>query len=112
MFFFLAMADLVVTGGGFTLKGAHNIVEPLLLRRPVLLGPQIRATEYPAIEAMQAGLCRQVQDGEQLLVALDDGGTGNPSNDAFDQFLRCHAGAAERNLKVLRDWLGEAGADL
>ena len=48
MYFYLAMADRVVTGGGFTPHGAHNIIEPLALARPVIVGPEIHTIEYPA----------------------------------------------------------------
>jgi 3-deoxy-D-manno-octulosonic-acid transferase len=39
MFFYLALADRVIVGGGFTPRGAHNIIEPLMLMKPVLTGP-------------------------------------------------------------------------
>ena len=48
------VTDRVVTGGGFTPHGAHNIIEPLALKRPVIVGPEIHTIEYPAVEAIAA----------------------------------------------------------
>ena len=40
MYFYLAMSDRVVVGGGFTPKGSHNIIEPLALANPVMSAPR------------------------------------------------------------------------
>ncbi|HLQ18276.1 MAG TPA: glycosyltransferase N-terminal domain-containing protein, partial [Tabrizicola sp.] len=63
MYFYLALADRVVVGGGFQPKGSHNIIEPLALKKPVLVGPHIQTIEYPAVEAMAAGVCHQTSAG-------------------------------------------------
>jgi 3-deoxy-D-manno-octulosonic-acid transferase len=59
MYFYLGFADRVVVGGGFQPKGSHNIIEPLTLGCPVIVGPYIQTIEYPATEALAAGVCCQ-----------------------------------------------------
>ena len=55
MYGYLAAADRVIVGGGYTPKGAHNISEALALGKPVWTGPHIWTIEYPAHEALEAG---------------------------------------------------------
>ncbi|WP_291837166.1 glycosyltransferase N-terminal domain-containing protein [Limimaricola sp.] len=96
MFFYLAMADRVVVGGGFV-RGSHNIIEPLSLGKPVIVGPDITTIEYPAAEAIEAGVCRQVQTGAELISALSE-----PVSSAdTTAFLAAHAGAVARTLDAL-----------
>jgi len=99
MYFYLALADRVVTGGGFTPHGAHNIIEPLALERPVIVGPEIHTIEYPAVEAIAAGVCLRVETAEALTEAL----TGWPGPDpaAISAFFVAHAGATAKTLAVL-----------
>ncbi|WP_050526300.1 3-deoxy-D-manno-octulosonic acid transferase [Pseudorhodobacter aquimaris] len=96
MYFYLAMADRVVVGGGFNPKGAHNIIEPLALKKPVLVGPETWTIEYPFTEAEAAGVARSVPDFEalaQALIARDD-----PTPAQIDAFFAAHAGATARTL--------------
>ncbi|WP_415233711.1 3-deoxy-D-manno-octulosonic acid transferase [Pseudorhodobacter sp.] len=96
MYFYLAMATRVVVGGGFNPKGAHNIIEPLALKKPVLVGPQVFTIEYPFKEAEAAGVARSVPDAAALaaaLIARDD-----PTSAQIDAFFAAHAGAARRTL--------------
>lgn len=99
MYFYLALADLVVTGGGFTPQGAHNIIEPLALRRPVIVGPEVHTIEYPAVEAIAAGVCLRVETPAALTLALT-GWTG-PGQQVIDSFFAAHSGAAQRTLAAL-----------
>lgn len=97
MFFYLALADLVVVGGGFQPKGSHNIIEPLSLARPVIVGPHIQTIEYPAAEAIAAGVCLQT-DAQGLLAALHWPG---PPQGAIAAFLAEHSGGTARSLQAL-----------
>ena len=100
MYFYLALASRVVVGGGFTPHGAHNIIEPLALRRPVLVGPHIHTIEYPATEAIAAGVCRHVGTAESLFDALLGGWPG-PTEAEIAAFFAAHAGATARTLAAL-----------
>ncbi|MGO4908942.1 3-deoxy-D-manno-octulosonic acid transferase [Pseudorhodobacter sp. W20_MBD10_FR17] len=96
MYFYLAMGTRVVVGGGFNAKGAHNIIEPLALKKPVLVGPETFTIEYPFVEAEAAGVAKSVPDATALaaaLIARDD-----PTPAQIDAFFAAHAGATQRTL--------------
>jgi 3-deoxy-D-manno-octulosonic-acid transferase len=99
MYFYIALSDRVVTGGGFTPHGAHNIIEPLALKRPVIVGPEIHTIEYPATEAIAAGVCLRVGSPEALTAALT--GWPGPGPEAIEAFFAAHAGATQRTLAAL-----------
>ena len=99
MYFYIALADRVVTGGGFTPHGAHNIIEALALLRPVIVGPEIHTIEYPAVEAIAAGVCLRVETAQALTAALTSW-TG-PDDKAISAFFAAHSGATQRTLAAL-----------
>jgi len=113
MTFYLAMADAVVVGGGFTPGGSHNITEALALGKPVIVGPETWTIEYPAEEAIAAGVCLRVGPGD-LARALAPGAPA-PDPQAIRAFLDAHAGAVEKTLAAiprLIDAPGEASASI
>lgn len=99
MYAYLAMADSVIVGGGFTPKGAHNIIEPLALRKPVIVGPVIHTIEYPAVEAIAAGICWKVATPDDLREVLLAGTA--PDRTAIEAFFMAHSGATQRTLAAL-----------
>lgn len=99
MYFYIALSDRVVTGGGFTPHGAHNIIEPLALKRPVIVGPEVHTIEYPAAEAITAGVCLRVETPEALSAALTD--WPGPETGAIDAFFTAHSGATAKTLAAL-----------
>lgn len=98
MYFYLSLADRVVVGGGFQPKGSHNIIEPLALKRPVIVGPQIQTIEYPAVEAIAAGVCLQTT-AERLVQDVQD--WPDPTTEAMAAFMAAHSGATRRTLAAL-----------
>lgn len=98
MYFYLGLADRVVVGGGFQPKGSHNIIEPLALKLPVIVGPQIQTIEYPAVEAIAAGVCRQTTP-ERLVE--DVRAWPDPSSEAIEAFMAAHSGATARTLAAI-----------
>ncbi len=99
MYAYLAMADTVIVGGGFTPKGAHNIIEPLALRKPVIVGPAIHTIEYPAVEAIAAGICWKVATPDDLRNVLLAGTAPDPT--AIETFFMAHSGATQRTITAL-----------
>ncbi|MGL4239125.1 3-deoxy-D-manno-octulosonic acid transferase [Tabrizicola sp.] len=99
MYFYIALSDRVVTGGGFTPHGAHNIIEPLALKRPVIVGPEIHTIEYPATEAIAAGVCLRVETPEALTKALTD--WQGPGPEMIEAFFAAHSGATQKTLAAL-----------
>ena len=104
--FYIAMADRVVVGGGFSEKGSHNIIEPLALEKPVLVGPNIANGEYPILEAIEAGLCKQVMP-QDLAEALGPKGWTGPSPAQIQDFLAAHGGATARSMAVIEPLLAD-----
>jgi 3-deoxy-D-manno-octulosonic-acid transferase len=99
MYFYLALCDRAIVGGGFVTKGAHNIIEPLALKKPVIVGPHIWTIAYPAAEAIAAGVCHHVQTPDELLTAVQ---APVPVTDAqITAFYKAHAGAVARTLACL-----------
>ncbi|NHB75196.1 3-deoxy-D-manno-octulosonic acid transferase [Rhodobacter calidifons] len=109
MYFYLGLADRVVVGGGFQPKGSHNIIEPLALRKPVLVGPQIQTIEYPAVEAIAAGVCHQTTADRlvQDVLAWPD-----PDPEAISAFMAAHSGATRRTLAALEPLLSDPDSGL
>lgn len=97
MYFYLAMANRVIVGGGFNPKGAHNIIEPLALKKPVLVGPETWTIEYPFVEAEAAGVARSVPDFDALAAALI--ARADPAPAQIDAFFTAHSGATARTLQ-------------
>ena len=103
MYAYLAMADTVIVGGGFTPKGAHNIIEPLALRKPVLTGPETWTIEFPFVEAATAGVARSVPDGAAMLAALAEPTISDPAQ--IEAFFNAHSGATARTIAALDEAL-------
>ena len=101
MYFYLSLADRVIVGGGFTPHGAHNIIEPLAVKKPVIVGPEIHTIEYPAVEAIAAGVCLHVQTPAELEAALVPGAAFAPTDAQIAAFFAAHAGATERTLAAI-----------
>ncbi|MGB0968754.1 MAG: 3-deoxy-D-manno-octulosonic acid transferase, partial [Halocynthiibacter sp.] len=104
MYFYLSLADQVIVGGGFHPKGAHNVIEPLAVRKPVLVGPEIWTIEYPAFEAIEAGVVQHLQTDDDLIRALGPNALGEIKGD-IDVFYAAHAGATRRTIDALPELL-------
>lgn len=99
MYFYLEMADKVIVGGGFTPFGAHNVIEALALKKPVIVGPHIHTIEYPATEAIAAGVCIHVHSQTELCQALEAGPQASP--DQIETFFKNHTGAVQKTLRAI-----------
>ncbi|MEJ8563131.1 glycosyltransferase N-terminal domain-containing protein [Yoonia sp. GPGPB17] len=99
MYFYLGLCDRAIVGGGFVTKGAHNVIEPLALKKPVIVGPHIWTIEYPATEAIAAGVCEMVPDEAALLAEVN---APTPVTDAqITAFYQDHAGGVSRTCAAI-----------
>lgn len=98
MYGYLAASDRAIIGGSFHPKGAHNIIEPLALMKPVILGPHIWTIEYPAVEALAAGVCTQVATTDDLGDVLR---APAPDAQTVSAFFDDHAGATVRTMAAI-----------
>ena len=64
------MSDIVFMGDSLNNEGSHNIIEPLALKKPVIVGPSIWGIEYPALEALDAGIIKKIGGQKELVAAL------------------------------------------
>ncbi len=99
MFFYLAPANAVIVGGGFIEKGAHNVIEPLSLGKPVLTGPYTWTIEFPAVEAEAAGVLTVIRDRTELYAAVTHALT---QADTASDFHASNAGASARILEAIK----------
>lgn len=100
MYFYLGLCDRAIVGGGFVQKGAHNVIEPLALKKPVIVGPHIWTIEYPATEAIAAGVCTCPQTEEELIATIQ-----NPpevTDAQIGEFYAEHAGGVARTLAAIK----------
>lgn len=99
MYFYLALTDRALVGGGFVPKGAHNIIEPLALRKPVIVGPHVWTIAYPVQEAAAAGVCQIVATPAALQAEI---ASPTPVSAAqIEGFFADHAGGVARTLAAL-----------
>lgn len=109
MYFYLALSHAVVVGASFVPLGSHNVIEPLALKRPVMVGPSIWGIEYPGVEALAAGVLQQHMDIASLSRALIE---LLSSDEAYaravagaESFYADHAGSAAKHMAVFLPWL-------
>ena len=97
--FYFALSDRVFIGDSFNDEGSHNIIEPLSLGKPVVVGPSIWGIEYPALEALEAGVLAKLETPDQLFDHWNSetGATGGQIRD----FLAQHGGATQKALHHL-----------
>lgn len=60
------MADLVFVGGSLNQTGGHNIMEPMVHGRPVVMGPSIHGVAFAAEPAARAGALASLPDAATL----------------------------------------------
>lgn len=99
MFFYLAAADVVSVGGGFVEKGAHNVIEPLALGKPVIVGPHIWTIEFPGREARDSGVLRVCDDPTELATLLLEAKGASAS--AAEHFHRANLGASQKIILMV-----------
>jgi 3-deoxy-D-manno-octulosonic-acid transferase len=105
MFAYYAASDLAFVGGSLLPLGGQNLIEPLAVGTPVLIGPHTFNFSEASEGAIEAGAARRVEDARRLIEAvgllLGDEATRAKMSTAARAFHATHAGAADR----LWDWL-------
>jgi 3-deoxy-D-manno-octulosonic-acid transferase len=96
MNFYISFADQVVVGGGYVPQGSHNIIEPLLLGKPTIVGPNIWTIEFPAVDAINAGVVKLVKP-EDLAGELLELSNYEPTS----EFVSTMQGSTENTLTAI-----------
>ena len=100
--FYFALADHVFIGDTFNDEGSHNIIEPLSVGKPVVVGPSIWGIEYPAIEALKAGVLTKVETPEQLFEFWNEL-PSRADGQLIRDFLAQHGGATKQAIEHLKN---------
>jgi 3-deoxy-D-manno-octulosonic-acid transferase len=110
---YCAMADLVFVGASLNGDGGHNIMEPMALGKPVVMGPSIYGIAFAAEPAAEAGAFESLPDaatlGARIAALMADRAALGAMSAAAGRFAASQKGAADRTLAGLGPWLG-AGA--
>ncbi len=93
-------ADVVFVGGSLLPLGGQNLIEPIAVGRPTLVGPHTFNFAEATDKAVDAGAARRVRDADALIVAaaalLADDAARTAMRDAALAFHAAHGGAADR----------------
>src|SRR6185503_1783349 len=65
-----AIADVVFMGGTLAARGGHNILEPALFGKPVIVGPHMENFRAVAESFSRAGACVQIAGAAELAPAV------------------------------------------
>ncbi len=109
---FYSMADLVFVGASLVSHGGHNIVEPLDLGRPVVMGPSTYGVDFAAAPAATAGAFESLPDEKALeariAYLLKDKPTLARMSVAARKFTLNKTGATEKTVSGLASFLGQS----
>ena len=99
------MADLVFVGASLVDHGGHNIMEPMALGRPVVMGPSTYGIAFAAEPAAQAGALESLPDAAALEARIasllaDPSGLAAMAT-AAQGFSAHQTGAADRTMAGL-----------
>jgi 3-deoxy-D-manno-octulosonic-acid transferase len=110
-------ADAVFVGGSLVPRGGHNIIEPALYARPIIVGPHTENFRQIVADFAAAGAVRQLPpeaangDGARLLADALAEMLGRPDDaramgERGAAVLAANRGAVTRIVRELRDFLG------
>jgi len=116
---YYAAADVAFVGGSLVPLGGQNLIEPIALARPTLIGAHTFNFAEATANALAAGAARRVEDADALIAAvgalLADRGQRLAMGQAALAFHAVHRGAGDRLWQWLAPQLdaaagGAAGA--
>lgn len=106
MFMYYAACDVVLMGGSFLSYGAHSLIEPCTVGKPVIIGPSTYNFAEAAATAVAAGAALSVNDAEQgLALALELAGDAlrcQRMGQAGLAFTAAHRGAVRRVMDLIQ----------
>ncbi|MEO5765288.1 MAG: lipid IV(A) 3-deoxy-D-manno-octulosonic acid transferase [Casimicrobiaceae bacterium] len=100
MLAYFAAADVAFVGGSLVALGGQNLIEPIAVGVPVLVGPHTFNFAEAAARAIDAGAALRVADAPELVaqvaVLLRDGAARRAMSERGAAFCALHRGAADR----------------
>jgi 3-deoxy-D-manno-octulosonic-acid transferase len=110
---YYAMADLVFVGASLVDHGGHNIMEPMAMGKPVVMGPSIFGIAFAAIPAAEAGAFESLPDAAALQMRIMELFSNPAALQEMAQratdFAADKTGAADRTIKGLKSFLPPPG---
>ena len=110
MWLWYALSDACFVGGSLNEPGGgHNILEPIALHVPTVLGKNYFNFQSIVDEFVQADAVKVVDDAEQaatvLLTLLDDVEQANQLNQAAQQIMQLNTGSLAKHIQVIDGYL-------
>jgi 3-deoxy-D-manno-octulosonic-acid transferase len=109
-----AVADVVFVGGSLVPAGGHNVLEPALRGKPVLVGPHTTNFRESAELLIGAGGARVVRDSDELAAALtrwlSDADLRATAGTAALEAAASRRGAVRETLDLIERFLLKASA--
>ena len=110
---YFAAADVVFVGGSLLPLGGQNLIEPIALGRPVLVGPHMFNFAEATANALAAGAALRIDDAGALIdevrALLADSSRRAAMGEAALAFHAAHRGAGERLWQWLAPQLAARG---
>ena len=112
---YYAATDVAFVGGSLLPLGGQNLIEPIALGIPVLIGPHTFNFAEATAGAIAAGAARLVADADEMARAvcelLTDPSRRKAMGDAARTFHAAHQGAVQRLWNWLRPQVAVATVD-
>lgn len=110
MWLWYALSNTCFVGGSLNEPGGgHNILEPIALNVPTVLGKNYFNFQTIVDEFVQANAVKVVENAEQaavvLMALLDDTEQANKLNQAAQQIMRLNTGSLKKHIQVIDAYL-------
>lgn len=98
-------ADIAFVGGSLNTTGGHNVLEPAVLGKPVITGPQMFNFVESTQLLKQAGALWQINDATELagkvIELLQDPAQCEQAGKAGQQVIEKNRGAVQKHLQLI-----------
>lgn len=110
MWLWYALSNACFVGGSLNEPGGgHNILEPIALHVPTVLGKNYFNFQTIVDEFVQADAVKVVEDAEQaaavLMTLLDDAEQANRLNQAAQKIMQLNTGSLKKHIQVIDAYL-------
>lgn len=110
MWLWYALSNACFVGGSLNEPGGgHNILEPIALHVPTVLGKNYFNFQTIVDEFVQANAVKVVEDAEQaaavLMTLLDDAEQANTLNQAAQKIMQLNTGSLKKHIQVIDAYL-------
>ena len=113
---FYAASDVAFVGGSLVPVGGHNMLEPVSLGVPVVVGPHLHNFEELSEALFEVDGARRVRDRQGLESAvselLSDVGVREAMAENGSRLIEANRGASQRLLDIIDEMLGASRQDV